>query len=90
MQDCLSSHIGGGEGEAGHKTFGGSSAKQSPSPPQELPKKHHEEGSPEQLLIDTLDTVKIAKRSACGNEQRKGHFGKFVFQNAPPPLRTHR
>ena len=33
MQDCLSSHIGGGEGEAGHKTFGGSSAKQSPSPP---------------------------------------------------------
>ena len=30
MQDCLSSHIGGGEGEAGPKNFGGSSAKQSP------------------------------------------------------------
>ena len=25
----------------------------------------------------TLDTVKIAKRFACANEQRKGHFGKF-------------
>ena len=89
MQDCLSSHIGGGEGEAGHKNLEGA-LPNNPPPPQELPKKHHEEGSPEQLLIDTLDTVKIAKRSACGNEQCKGHFGKFVFQNAPPPLRTHR
>ena len=28
-------------------------------------------------IADTLDTVKIAKRFACSNEQRKGHFGKF-------------
>ena len=28
-------------------------------------------------ITDTLDTVKIAKRFACANEQRKGHFGKL-------------
>ena len=28
-------------------------------------------------ITDTLDTVKIAKRFACANEQRKGHFGNF-------------
>ena len=28
------------------------------------------------LITDKLDTVKIAKRFACTNEQRKGHFGK--------------
>ena len=31
---------------------------------QELPKKHHEAGPPEQLTTDTLDTVRIAKRFA--------------------------
>ena len=52
---------------------------------QELPKKHHEAvGLNDCILMhchksitDTLDTVKIAKRFACANEQRKGHFGKF-------------
>ena len=28
-------------------------------------------------IPDTQDTVKITKRFACANEQRKGHFGKF-------------
>ena len=28
-------------------------------------------------ITDTLETVKIAKRFACANEQRKRHFGKF-------------
>ena len=28
-------------------------------------------------ITDTLETVKIAKRFACANELRKGHFGKF-------------
>ena len=28
-------------------------------------------------ITDTLDTVKIAKRFASANEQRKEHFGKF-------------
>ena len=52
---------------------------------QELPEKHHEAGPPERLptaalrksITDTLDTVKIAKRFACANEQHKikGHFG---------------
>ena len=28
-------------------------------------------------ITDTLVTVKIAKRFACANELRKGHFGKF-------------
>ena len=28
-------------------------------------------------ITDTLNTVKIEKRFACANEQRKGHFGKF-------------
>ena len=57
-----------------------------PQTTQELPKKHHEAGPPEQLPTDvlsqidyghTVDTVKIAKRFACANEQRKRHFGKF-------------
>ena len=58
-----------------------------PQTTQKLPKKHHEAGPPEQLptdvssqiksITDTLDTVKIAKRFACANEQRKEHFGKF-------------
>ena len=30
------------------------------------------------LTTGTLYTVKVAKRFACANEQRKGHFGKFV------------
>ena len=41
----------------------------------------------------TLDTVKIVKRFACADEQRKGHFGKFkqgyahgwVKNVLPPP-----
>ena len=39
-----------------------------------------------------LDTVKIAKRFACANQQGKGHFGKFEwvyvdgFQNALLPV----
>ena len=51
-------------------------------------------------ITDTLDTVKIAKRFACANELRKGHFEKFeygyalglvydeppTFQNALSPL----
>ena len=42
-------------------------------------------------ITDTLDTVKIAKRFVCANEQRKGHFektelGVCAFQNAPPLL----
>ena len=28
-------------------------------------------------ITDTLYTIKIAKRFACANELRKGHFGKF-------------
>ena len=28
-------------------------------------------------ITDTLYTFKIAKRFACANELRKGHFGKF-------------
>ena len=28
-------------------------------------------------ITDTLDNVKMAKRFACANELRKGHFGKF-------------
>ena len=28
-------------------------------------------------ITDTQDTVNIAKRFACANEQRKEHFGKF-------------
>ena len=54
-----------------------------PRTTQELPKKHNEAGTPEQLptdalaqinnVMDTLDTVKIT----CANEWRNGHFGKF-------------
>ena len=53
---------------------------------QELPKKHHEAGSSEQVRtyalsqIDydyTVDTFEIAKRFAFANELRKGHFGKL-------------
>ena len=47
-------------------------------------------------ITDTLDTVQIAKRCACANEQRKGHYGKFErdlrmagrkmsFPPPPPP-----
>ena len=28
-------------------------------------------------ITDALDIVKMAKRFACANELRKGHFGKF-------------
>ena len=28
-------------------------------------------------ITDTLNGVKIAKKFACANELRKGHFGKF-------------
>lgn len=55
-----------------------------PKMTQKLPKKHHEAGPPEKLHTDalsqsiyglTLDIVKIVKRFACANEQRKGYFG---------------
>ena len=57
-----------------------------PQSTQELPKKHHEARSSEQVptyalsQIDyghTLDTFEIAKRCACAKELRKGHFGIF-------------
>ena len=57
-----------------------------PPSTQELPKKHHEAGSSEQVPayalpeIDnghTVDTFEIAKRFACANEIRKEHFGTF-------------
>ena len=53
-----------------------------PQMTQELPKKHYEAGLPEQLPTTCIvtnrlkkkkiDTVKIAKRFACANEQLKG------------------
>ena len=30
-------------------------------------------------ITDTQDTVKVTKRFACANEQRKWYFGKFKF-----------
>ena len=39
-------------------------------------------------ITDTLDTVKIAKRIACANEQLKGHFGNYAYgwvEDEPPP-----
>ena len=55
-----------------------------PQNTQELPKKHHEAGHNcilmhchKSIYGLTLDTVKIVKRFACADEQRKGHFGKF-------------
>ena len=45
------------------------------------------------MITDTLDTIKIAKRFACANELRKGHFGNFKYalgltysESLPPPL----
>ena len=42
-------------------------------------------------ITDTLGTVKVAKRFACANELRKGHFEKFAYGYAlglvyEPPL----
>ena len=40
------------------------------------------------LITDTLDTVKIAKRFTCANEQHKGLYawlGEWVKDEPPPP-----
>ena len=42
-----------------------------PQTTEELPKKYHEAGTPEQKSI--TDTLLFA----CANKQRKGHFGIF-------------